>query len=139
LKLENILLDRNRNVIITDFGFSNLVSSSSDGMLATSCGSPCYAAPELVINEKYVGELADIWSCGVILYAMLCGTLPFEDDPENEQGEDMALLYKYIMNTKVKFPVPLNEKSKDLVERILDTNPLTRIRIAQIRKHPLIT
>ena len=67
LKLENLLLDSNRNVIITDFGFANISSQAKDGILLTSCGSPCYAAPELVINDGYVGEAADIWSCGVIL------------------------------------------------------------------------
>jgi serine/threonine protein kinase len=94
-----------------------------------------YAAPELVINEKYYGQMADIWSCGVIIYAMLCGTLPFEDDPDNEQGEDMVLLYKYIMETKVKFPVPLSPDARDLVSRILDTDPNTRATIAEIKAH----
>lgn len=69
LKLENLLLDRNRNLIITDFGFANQFGANrGEDLMATSCGSPCYAAPELVVSEKkYVGTAADIWSCGVIL------------------------------------------------------------------------
>ncbi|KAJ7788938.1 hypothetical protein B0H14DRAFT_3162342 [Mycena olivaceomarginata] len=97
LKLENLLLDRHRNVIITDFGFANRFEHRADDLMQTSCGSPCYAAPELVISEGlYVGSAVDIWSCGVILYAMLAGYLPFDDDPANPDGDNINLLYKYI-------------------------------------------
>jgi protein-serine/threonine kinase len=72
-KQENLLLDRNRNIIITDFGFANQFDSSSRDLMSTSCGSPCYAAPELVISDGlYVGSGVDIWSCGVILVRVLC-------------------------------------------------------------------
>ena len=142
LKLENILLDKHRNVIITDFGFSNVVSTGQNGLLQTSCGSPCYckinlgyAAPELVIHDEYVGELADVWSCGIILYAMLCGTLPFEDDPNNQDGENMMLLYKYIMESKLSFPVDLSLEAMDLLNRILETNPQKRASLQEIRTH----
>ncbi|KAI8145956.1 kinase-like domain-containing protein, partial [Fennellomyces sp. T-0311] len=105
LKLENLLLDRDRNIIITDFGFANQFSSAKNDLMATSCGSPCYAAPELVVSEgMYVGSAVDIWSCGVILYAMLCGYLPFDDDPANPEGDNINLLYKYILNTQLAFP-----------------------------------
>ncbi|KIM89906.1 hypothetical protein PILCRDRAFT_60576, partial [Piloderma croceum F 1598] len=105
LKLENLLLDRHRNVIITDFGFANRFEHRSDDLMQTSCGSPCYAAPELVISEGlYVGSAVDIWSCGVILYAMLAGYLPFDDDPANPDGDNINLLYKYIVNTPLSFP-----------------------------------
>ncbi|KDQ17126.1 hypothetical protein BOTBODRAFT_106198, partial [Botryobasidium botryosum FD-172 SS1] len=105
LKLENLLLDRNRNVIITDFGFANRFEHRADDLMQTSCGSPCYAAPELVISEGlYVGSAVDIWSCGVILYAMLAGYLPFDDDPANPDGDNINLLYKYIINTPLTFP-----------------------------------
>ncbi|KIY48544.1 Pkinase-domain-containing protein, partial [Fistulina hepatica ATCC 64428] len=105
LKLENLLLDRNRNVIITDFGFANKFEHRADDLMQTSCGSPCYAAPELVISEGlYVGSAVDIWSCGVILYAMLAGYLPFDDDPANPDGDNINLLYKYIVNTPLSFP-----------------------------------
>jgi serine/threonine protein kinase len=135
LKLENILLDKNRNIKIIDFGFANVIQGISDGLLMTSCGSPCYAAPELVMKDEYVGELADIWSCGIILYAMLCGTLPFEDDPDNEGGENMVLLYKYIMNTRLTFPHPLSSAARHLVQRILNTDPSKRARFDEIKQH----
>ena len=80
LKLENLLLDRHRNIIITDFGFANRFEHRADDLTQTSCGLPCYVAPELVISEGlYVGSAVDIWSCSVILYAMLAGYLPFDD------------------------------------------------------------
>jgi len=105
LKLENLLLDRNRNVIITDFGFANRFEHRADDLMQTSCGSTCHAAPELVISEgAYVGSTVDIWSCGVILYAVLAGYLPFDDDPANPDGDDINLLYKYIVNTPLSFP-----------------------------------
>ncbi|KAJ3288982.1 hypothetical protein HK104_007824 [Borealophlyctis nickersoniae] len=118
LKLENLLLDGNRNIIITDFGFANRSSRDGESMLLTSCGSPCYAAPELVISDGYVGEAADIWSCGVILYAMLCGYLPFDDDPQNPDGDNINLLYKYILETELDFPDYVSEDARDLLRHI---------------------
>ncbi|KAJ6513467.1 kinase-like domain-containing protein, partial [Mycena sanguinolenta] len=75
LKLGNLLLDHHRNVIITDFGFANRFEHHTDDLMQTSWGSPCYAAPEFVI---YVGCAVDIWSCSVILYAMLTGVPPIQ-------------------------------------------------------------
>ena len=77
LKPENLLLDENNNIKIVDFGLSNICTKQQ--MLGTACGSPCYAAPEMISGHKYAGDMIDIWSCGVILYALLCGFLPFED------------------------------------------------------------
>ena len=70
LKLENLLLDAQNALKITDFGFANVFHHPATDLMHTSCGSPCYAAPELVLNDAYVGTRADVWSCGVILYAM---------------------------------------------------------------------
>jgi 5'-AMP-activated protein kinase catalytic alpha subunit len=70
-------LDKNNNIKIVDFGLSNIYSFG--GTLKTACGSPCYAAPEMIAGKPYHGLSVDIWSCGVILFAMLCGYLPFED------------------------------------------------------------
>ncbi|KAK5774072.1 uncharacterized protein PWA37_001080 [Arxiozyma heterogenica] len=135
LKLENLLLDKNENLIITDFGFVNEYYSNN-GMMETSCGSPCYAAPELVISNKpYDARKADIWSCGIILFAMLAGYLPWDDDSENPDGEDIARLYYYIVNTPLKFPDYIAPIPRDLLRRILVVKPSKRIAIEQICHH----
>ena len=137
LKLENLLLDKHRNIIITDFGFANRFDHEQDDLMATSCGSPCYAAPELVVSEGlYVGSAVDIWSCGVILYAMLSGYLPYDDDPANPDGDNINLLYKYIMSTKLNFPDHTSAEAKHLLQIMLVPNPEYRCRIEQIMKHP---
>lgn len=88
LKPENLLLDHERNIKLVDFGLSNTYEKGAT--LKTACGSPCYAAPEMIAGERYFGSKVDVWSCGVILYAMVCGHLPFEDP-------DTAKLYKKIL------------------------------------------
>ncbi|KAI9016255.1 hypothetical protein CLU79DRAFT_326752 [Phycomyces nitens] len=136
LKLENLLLDRHRSIIITDFGFANQFSSSRDDLMSTSCGSPCYAAPELVISEGlYVGSAVDIWSCGVILYAMLCGYLPFDDDPANPDGDNINLLYKYILNTPLAFPDYISAEARDLLQKMLVPDPVRRCTMDTIMNH----
>ncbi|THV02653.1 Pkinase-domain-containing protein [Dendrothele bispora CBS 962.96] len=137
LKLENLLLDRHRNVIITDFGFANRFEHRADDLMQTSCGSPCYAAPELVISEGlYVGSAVDIWSCGVILYAMLAGYLPFDDDPANPDGDNINLLYKYIVNTPLSFPDYISEQARDLLSMMLVPDPSRRASLENIMRHP---
>ena len=137
LKLENLLLDRNRNVIITDFGFANRFEHRSDDLMQTSCGSPCYAAPELVISEgAYVGSAVDIWSCGVILYAMLAGYLPFDDDPANPDGDNINLLYKYIVNTPLSFPDYISREARDLLSIMLQPDPQRRADLSLVMQHP---
>ncbi|KAF8591687.1 Pkinase-domain-containing protein [Ramaria rubella] len=136
LKLENLLLDRNRNVIITDFGFANRFEHRADDLMQTSCGSPCYAAPELVISEGlYVGSAVDIWSCGVILYAMLAGYLPFDDDPANPEGDNINLLYKYIVNTPLTFPDYVSPDARDLLSMMLVPDPKRRSGLPEIMGH----
>ena len=136
LKLENLLLDRHRNVIITDFGFANRFEHRSDDLMQTSCGSPCYAAPELVISDGlYVGSAVDIWSCGVILYAMLAGYLPFDDDPANPDGDNINLLYKYIVNTPLSFPDYISEEARDLLSIMLVPDPARRADLPSIMAH----
>ena len=137
LKLENLLLDRNRNVIITDFGFANRFEHRSDDLMQTSCGSPCYAAPELVISEgAYVGSAVDIWSCGVILYAMLAGYLPFDDDPANPDGDNINLLYRYIVNTPLSFPDYISPEARDLLSIMLQPDPQRRADLSSVMQHP---
>jgi protein-serine/threonine kinase len=136
LKLENLLLDRNRNVIITDFGFANRFEHRADDLMQTSCGSPCYAAPELVISDGlYVGSAVDIWSCGVILYAMLAGYLPFDDDPANPDGDNINLLYKYIVNTPLSFPDYISAEARDLLSIMLVPDPAHRADLPTIMAH----
>ena len=136
LKLENLLLDRHRNVIITDFGFANRFEHKADELMQTSCGSPCYAAPELVISDgMYVGSAVDIWSCGVILYAMLAGYLPFDDDPANPDGDNINLLYKYIVNTPLSFPDYISAEARDLLSLMLVPDPKNRADIQIVMNH----
>ncbi|CAN6651082.1 serine/threonine-protein kinase Kin4p [Trichomonascus vanleenenianus] len=141
LKLENLLLDKHKNIIITDFGFANSFKASSDGsifdLMSTSCGSPCYAAPELVVSDsKYVGQKVDVWSCGVILYAMLAGYLPFDDDPANPDGDNITQLYKYITTTPLTFPEYIQPMPRDLLRKILVPDPAKRVDLATVRAHP---
>ncbi|VEU23771.1 DEKNAAC105069 [Brettanomyces naardenensis] len=135
LKLENLLLDKHKNIIISDFGFVN--SFRSNDMMRTSCGSPCYAAPELVIsNQPYQGTKVDVWSCGVILYAMLAGYLPYDDDPQNPDGENIARLYHYITSTRLTFPEYITPTPRDLLRKIIVPDPQKRIPLHEVRAHP---
>ena len=127
LKPENLLLDEKMNIKIVDFGLSNLYSSNQ--LLKTACGSPCYAAPEMILGEKYRGLQVDIWSSGVILFALICGYLPFDDN-------DTQNLYKKIMKGEFSIPSFLSNSATDLVKRILNTDPDKRYTIEQIKSHP---
>lgn len=136
LKLENLLLDRQRNVIITDFGFANRFDDVGADLMSTSCGSPCYAAPELVVQEgSYVGTAVDVWSCGVILYAMLSGYLPYDDDPSNPEGDNINLLYKYIINTPLTFPDWITAQPRHLLLKMLVPNPAKRCKLSDVMDH----
>ena len=105
--------------------------------MSTSCGSPCYAAPELVVSEGlYVGPAVDVWSCGVILYAMLAGYLPFDDDPKNPDGDNINQLYKYILSTSLVFPDYVTSTARDLLRKILVPDPKRRATLEQIKQHP---
>ena len=136
LKLENLLLDRNRNIVITDFGFANRFNESGNDLMATSCGSPCYAAPELVLHEgHYMGSAVDVWSCGVILYAMLSGYLPYDDDPANPDGDNINLLYRYISNTKLSFPDWISPEPRELLLMMLVPDPIKRCSLRDVMRH----
>eukprot|EP00267_Zea_mays_P044282 XP_020396469.1 CBL-interacting protein kinase 31 isoform X1 [Zea mays] len=130
LKLENLLLDVAGNLKISDFGLSALSDQvKNDGLLHTTCGTPNYVAPEVIDDKGYDGALADLWSCGVILFVMLAGCLPFEDD-------NMASLYKKISGAQFTCPSWFSAGAKRLINRILDPNPSTRITIPQVLKDP---
>lgn len=137
LKLENLLLDKHRNIIISDFGFVNSYNKEKNDLMKTSCGSPCYAAPELVLTQSpYEGRKVDIWSLGVILYAMLSGYLPFDDDAENEDGSDIVRLYHYICKTPLTFPEYVSPLARDLLRKIIVADPRKRMNMNDIRNHP---
>lgn len=105
--------------------------------MKTSCGSPCYAAPELVTSENaYVGTAADIWSCGVILYAILCGYLPFDDDPMNPDGQNINLLYRHILTATLEIPDTISLEAASLLRIMLVPDPEKRCTIDDIRHHP---
>ena len=140
LKLENLLLDRDRNVVIIDFGSANRFEHRTDDLMQTRCGSPCYTAPELVISEGlYVGSAVDVWSCGVILYAMLAGHVPFDDDPANPHGDDINLLYKYIVNTPLSFPAYVSAEAIGLLSMMLIPDPSRRADLRSIMAHPWLS
>ena len=129
LKPENLLLTSEHLLKIIDFGLSNYFKEGQKDLLSTPCGSPCYASPEMVGGNKYNGFKIDIWSSGIILYAMLCGYLPFED-------KDNDVLFEKILECKLVYPKYITNTSKDLIEKILVTDPETRITIPEIKKHP---
>ncbi|KAK6613528.1 serine threonine protein kinase [Botrytis cinerea] len=105
-------------------------------LMQTSCGSPCYAAPELVVSDSlYTGRKVDVWSCGVILYAMLAGYLPFDDDPANPEGDNINLLYKYIVSTPLTFPEYVTPHARDLLRRILVPDPRKRADLFEVARH----
>lgn len=123
LKPENLLLDDQLNIKIADFGLSNIMSDGN--FLKTSCGSPNYAAPEVISGKLYAGPEVDVWSCGVILYVMLCGRLPFDD-------ESIPALFKKISNGVYTLPHDLSSGAKNLLTRMLVVNPLNRITMLEI-------
>ena len=129
LKPENLLLTNEHLLKIIDFGLSNYFHEGQKNLLSTPCGSPCYASPEMVAGKKYNGFKIDIWSSGIILYAMLCGYLPFED-------KDNEVLFEKILECKLVFPKYISKNAKDLMKKILVTDPDKRITIPEIKKHP---
>jgi len=126
LKPENLLLDHTLNVKIADFGLSNMMQDGE--FLRTSCGSPNYAAPEVISGKLYAGPEVDIWSCGVVLYALLCGTLPFDD-------EHVTTLFRKIKSGNFPIPDYLNKSVVTLLIHMLQTDPMKRATIEDIRKH----
>eukprot|EP00811_Abedinium_folium_P008914 NODE_1823_length_2366_cov_3.625279.p1 GENE.NODE_1823_length_2366_cov_3.625279~~NODE_1823_length_2366_cov_3.625279.p1 ORF type:complete len:630 (+),score=187.45 NODE_1823_length_2366_cov_3.625279:222-2111(+) len=126
LKPENLLLDGRRDIKIADFGLSNTYDDGA--LLQTACGSPCYAAPEMVSGQKYVPRMVDVWSCGVILFALVCGRLPFED-------ENHAELYRKIMSAEYELPDYISSSVTRLIAGILTADPVRRMTIEDIRDH----
>lgn len=130
LKPENILLDSQGNVKLADFGMAALQPAGY--WLKTSCGSPHYAAPEIVRGEDYRGDKADLWSCGIILFALLTSYLPFDDQ------DDIRNTLKLVKTAKVEIPSDVSPEAADLIHKILQKKPEKRIDMADVWKHPLL-
>ncbi|TDZ67267.1 Sucrose non-fermenting protein kinase 1 [Colletotrichum trifolii] len=127
LKPENLLLDDNLNVKIADFGLSNIMTDGN--FLKTSCGSPNYAAPEVIGGKLYAGPEVDVWSCGVILYVLLVGRLPFDD-------EHIPSLFAKIARGTYSIPQWMNAGAANLIKKMLVVNPVQRATIEDIRQDP---
>lgn len=129
LKPENLLLDEYGNLKVSDFGLSALHESRrQDGLLHTTCGTPAYVAPEVINKKGYDGEKADIWSCGVILFVLLAGYLPFHDT-------NLMEMYRKISRGEFKCPQWFPPEVKKLLSRILDPNPCTRMPLSKIMEN----
>ena len=128
LKPENILLDNKKRVRISDFGLSGL-NMSYDSKLSTLCGTPLYAPPEMLKGEKYDGVYSDIWSCGIILYTMIVGDLPYADSKEK-------MIYQNIITHNYYYPEFMSDDAVDLIEHMLKINPNERYGFKEIKAHP---
>lgn len=126
LKPENLLLDNGLNVKIADFGLSNIMTDGN--FLKTSCGSPNYAAPEVINGKLYAGPEVDVWSCGVILYVLLVGRLPFDD-------EHIPSLFAKIARGHYVVPSYISKSAADIIAKMLAVNPVHRATIDEIRQH----
>ena len=127
-KPENILLTNNNTILkIIDFGLGNFYKNNQ--LLKTSCGSPCYAPPEMIKEENYNGALSDIWSSGIILYLMLCGNLPFYHEKND-------IMFQKILSGKFDLPKYLSNNAKDILKKILEVDPKKRIKFEEIKSHP---
>ena len=131
LKPENLLVDENGNLKVTDFGLSavNDQIRPDDGLLHTLCGTPAYVAPEILTKKGYDGAKIDVWSCGIILYVLTAGFLPFNDP-------NLMVMYRKIYKGEFRCPKWMSLELKLFLHRLLDTNPKTRITIDEIIRDP---
>ncbi|XP_069385060.1 serine/threonine-protein kinase BRSK2 isoform X9 [Paralichthys olivaceus] len=126
LKPENLLLDEKNNIRIADFGMASL--QVGDSLLETSCGSPHYACPEVIRGEKYDGRKADVWSCGVILFALLVGALPFDDD-------NLRNLLEKVKLGVFHMPHFIPPDCQNLLRGMIEVDATKRLTLEQIQKH----
>ncbi|XP_030949667.1 CBL-interacting serine/threonine-protein kinase 5-like [Quercus lobata] len=130
LKPENLLLDDNKDLKVSDFGLSALPEQLwNDGLLHTRCGTPAYVAPEVLRKKGYDGAKADIWSCGVILFVLLAGYLPF-------QAENVMKMYRKVFKAEYDFPQWFSTDAKRLISELLVSDPEKRISIPGIMQNP---
>uniref|UniRef100_A0A8C1JLP5 Maternal embryonic leucine zipper kinase n=1 Tax=Cyprinus carpio TaxID=7962 RepID=A0A8C1JLP5_CYPCA len=131
LKPENLLIDENHNLKLIDFGLCAKPKGGLGLELLTCCGSPAYAAPELIQGKAYIGSEADVWSMGVLLYALLCGFLPFDDD-------NYMVLYRKITRGKYSNPHWLSPASILLLNQMMQVDPKRRLTVKQLLDHPWV-
>lgn len=125
IKPQNILLDHEGNLKVSDFGLSALPELLRDGLLHTSCGTPAFTAPEVVRRKGYDGAKADAWSCGIILYLLLAGYLPFNE-------ANIAVMYQKMYLRDFEFPCWISKSAQRVISRLLDPNPQNRITIEEL-------
>lgn len=130
LKPENLLLDKDKNIKVADFGMA--AWQSEERLLETSCGSPHYASPEIVAGRTYNGTASDIWSCGIILFALLTGRLPFDDD-------NIRTLLQKVKAGVFDMPTDIDPAAQDLLSRMLEKEPKERITMPEVMAHPFFT
>lgn len=130
LKLENMLLDENGDLKVSDFGLSAVKDQvRADGLLHTLCGTPAYVAPEILGKKGYDGARVDIWSCGIVLFVLTAGYLPFND-------QNLMNMYRKIYKGEFRCPKWMSPELKRFISRLLDTNPATRITVDEIKQDP---
>ncbi|XVE65926.1 hypothetical protein DITRI_Ditri08aG0038900 [Diplodiscus trichospermus] len=125
VKPQNLLLDQNGNLKVSDFGLSALPEQLNNGLLHTACGTPAYTAPEVVRRKGYDGSKADAWSCGVILFVLLAGYLPFD-------CSNLVAMYKKMHRREFQFPSWISKQGKAIIWQLLDPNPDTRMSMAKL-------
>ncbi|KAI1887668.1 hypothetical protein AGOR_G00192680 [Albula goreensis] len=131
LKPENLLIDENHNLKLIDFGLCAKPKGGLGYELKTCCGSPAYAAPELIQGKAYIGSEADVWSMGVLLFALLCGYLPFDDD-------NCMVLYRKITRGVYDNPRWLSPGSILLLNQMMQVEPKRRLTVRQLLDHPWV-
>ncbi|KAH0788937.1 CAMK family protein kinase [Histomonas meleagridis] len=127
LKAENVMLDRYDNIRLIDFGLSNQFTKRTPELM-TACGSPAYASPEMILGNPYT-KAADIWSSGILLYAMVAGRLPYYD-------QDIQTLLSKIVKTEITYPSVMSPSLVDLLKRMLLKDPNQRITLSRLKEHP---
>ncbi|XP_075478308.1 CBL-interacting serine/threonine-protein kinase 7-like [Primulina tabacum] len=125
IKPQNLLLDHKGALKITDFGLSALSEQKRDGLIYTACGTPAYTAPEVVYHKGYNGEKADAWSCGVLLYVFLVGSLPFDD-------RNLPNMYRAMHRREFEIPDWISKSAKSIIYKLMDPNPKTRLSLDEL-------
>lgn len=131
IKLENILIDQTGHIKISDFGLSKLFDSNSDGLTSTPCGSLCFASPECLSGEPYDAKKSDLWSCGVILYAMATGLMPWTE-------KQIGKLFEQIKKGEFMIPPFISDNCADLIRRLMTVDVDKRITEEEVLNHPFL-